>query len=283
MEQNKPSQTALPAVVASLCLSVDHAHPGLVSREYANQLARLMLATGEMSRLAVGFFQTRIGLWLVRKKFNKSIPGQFAEFGKRKAYFEAQARDAIAAGAHQILVLGAGYDLLCLRLAPEFPGVSFFEIDHPVTASAKRRGLDILGMPENLWQISIDLAETPLRDVLGNQDLWDESACSFVIAEALTQFLTEDVVKDLFETVDSLTGPSSRFGFTFIGWREQEKRPEAGPFTENVLADLKRRGEPWLWGTSIEGLSRLLEYTTWKLIQEVRPAGIEFFACAEKA
>ena len=190
MQQNKPSQTALPAVVASLCLSVDHAHPGLVSHEYANQLARLMLATGEMSSLAVRFFRTRIGLWLVRKRFDKSIPGQFAEFGKRKAYFEAQARDAIAAGAHQILVLGAGYDLLCLRLAPEFPGVCFFEIDHPATASAKRRGLDILGKPENLWQISGKVSNVVIPSVtrIETQDIGHTRSFGHIINAPLNDF-----------------------------------------------------------------------------------------------
>jgi methyltransferase (TIGR00027 family) len=282
MEEHKPSQTARGVALVSLCLSVDRAHSGLVPPEYADRLARLMVATGEMSNLAVWFYQTRIGLWLVRRVFDKSMPGQFAEFGNRKAYFEAQARNAIAAGAHQILVLGAGYDLLCSRLAPEFPGVCFFEIDHPATALAKRRGLDILGMPENLRQISVDLAKTPLREALSNQDSWDKSARSFVIAEGLTQYLTEDVVKDLFETVDSQTGPSSRFGFTFVGWREQEDRPEAGPFTDNVLADFEKRGEPWLWGISIGKLSGFLEGTPWELIEEVKPAGMESFACVKK-
>jgi O-methyltransferase involved in polyketide biosynthesis len=118
--------------------------------------------------------------------------------------------------------------------------------------------------------------------VLGNESLWDESTCSFVIAEALTQFLTEDAVKDLLETVDSQAGPPSRFGFIFVGWRERESRPDASPFTDHVLAALEKRGEPWLWGISIKGLSRFLEGTPWELIEEVKPAGVDNFACVKK-
>ena len=79
----------------------------------------------------------------------------------------------------------------------------------------------------------------------------------------------------------SRTGASSRFGFTFVGWREQEGRVEAGPFTEKVLADFEKRGEPWLWGVSGEKLESFFEGTPWKLIEEVDRAGIEYFACVQ--
>jgi methyltransferase (TIGR00027 family) len=241
-----------------------------------------MVATGEMSKLAVWFFQTQFGLSMIRKMFDRSVPGQFREFGKRKIYFETQARNAIAAGVKQILVLGAGYDLLCMRLAHEYPEVKFFEIDHPATAHAKKRGLESLGMPENLRQISVDLAVTPLQEVLREEPLWDESFCSFVIAEGLLQYLREQVVRDLFKTVDSRTGPASRFGFTFVGWREEEGRPEAGPYTDKFLANVEARSEPWLWGILASRLPEFLEGTPWKLLKDVEVAGIEYFACVEK-
>lgn len=282
MEIDKPSGTAKGVAIVCLCLSVDRSNPGLVTPDYASTLARLMLATGEMSRLSVWFFQTRIGLAVIRWAFNKSIPGQFCEFGNRKVYFETHARKAIEAGAKQILVLGAGYDLLCARLSHEFPSVRFFEIDHPATARAKKRALESLGMSESFRQISVDLAETPLGEVLSEEEKWDESACSLVIAEGLTQYLPEDVVRGLFSTVDSKTGPSSRFGFTFVGWREQEGRPEVGPFTDRFLARVQKSGEPWLWGISVSEISSFLEFTPWKLVEETKVAGFEYFACVTK-
>jgi O-methyltransferase involved in polyketide biosynthesis len=137
-------------------------------------------------------------------------------------------------------------------------------------------------MPDNLWQVPVDLAEKPLSEVLENLELWDTSACSFVSAEGLTQYLTEDIVRVLFETVDAKSGPSSHFAFTFVGWREDEGRPEAGPHTERLLADFEKRGEPWLWGLPTQGLRGFLNGTPWELVEEPRLAGIETFACAEK-
>ncbi len=282
MKYDKPSQTAWGVAAICLGLSVDRSHPGLVTQDYAETLAHLMRATGEMSRFSVRFFQTPIGLMLLRRVSDKSLPGQFQQFGKRKKYFEAQARDAIVVGAKQVLVLGAGYDVLCLRMAREFTDVTFLEIDHPATARAKKLGLDSLGTPSNLKQIPVDLADTPLQEVLSEEDQWDETACSFVVAEGLTQYLREDVVKNLFETIDSNTGKASRFGFTFIGWREQENRPEAGPFTDKFLRSVAKRGEPWIWGMAVSGISDFFAGTPWKLIEDVEVAGIEYFACVGK-
>ena len=53
------------------------------------------------------------------------MPGQFEAFAHRKAFCEKRARKGIAAGATQVLVLGAGYDTLGWRLAPEFPEDKF--------------------------------------------------------------------------------------------------------------------------------------------------------------
>jgi methyltransferase (TIGR00027 family) len=282
VKENKPSGTALGVAAIILALSVDSEQPDLVTTEYVEKLSRLMTASGEMSGLAVRFYQTRIGAWLLRKIIDKRLPGQSAHFGRRKLYFEEQARQAISAGARQVLVLGAGYDLLCLRLAPEYPDVRWIEIDHPATASAKRRGLEAVGSSQNLRQIPVDLSQMSLLEVLKSEVSWNETDCSFVIAEGLTQYLTEDVVKQLFHTVDSQTGPSSRFGFTFVGWRDEENRPDAGPYTDKLLAEFEQRGEPWLWGIAAEALPEFMEKTPWKLIDRVTPAGVESFACVTK-
>ncbi|MCI5137389.1 MAG: hypothetical protein D3922_03000, partial [Candidatus Electrothrix sp. AR1] len=81
-------------------------------------------------------------------------PGQFEAFAYRKAFCEHQVRDSTSRGAIQVLVLGAGYDTLCYRLAPEFPSVRFFEIDHPATSSLKQKGIKKLGASENLHLIA---------------------------------------------------------------------------------------------------------------------------------
>jgi hypothetical protein len=72
-------------------------------------------------------------MFSVYEAFDWMLPGQFEAFADRKAFCERQVKDGIDGGATQILVLGAGYDTMGWRLAPEFSGVNFFEIDHPAT------------------------------------------------------------------------------------------------------------------------------------------------------
>jgi len=81
----------------------------------------------------------------IYEAFDWMIPGQFEAFGHRKAFCEHQVRDGIDAGAAQILVLGAGYDTMGWRLAPNFPDVNFFEIVHLSTARLKAKGIKGMG------------------------------------------------------------------------------------------------------------------------------------------
>jgi O-methyltransferase involved in polyketide biosynthesis len=69
----------------------------------------------------------------VYEAFDWMLPGQFEAFAHQKAFCEHQVREGIGSGATQILVLGACYDTMGWRLAPEFTGVSFFEIYHSST------------------------------------------------------------------------------------------------------------------------------------------------------
>ena len=94
------------------------------------------------------------------------LPGQFETFAHRKAFCECQARDSIGDSVTQVLVLGAGYDTMGWRLAPEFSGVHFFKIDHPASARLKARGIAERGQRKNLHLIAEDLGERKLKDVL---------------------------------------------------------------------------------------------------------------------
>ncbi|MBW8771435.1 MAG: class I SAM-dependent methyltransferase [Gemmatimonadetes bacterium] len=55
----------------------------------------------------------------------------------RTSAIDAAVRAAIAEGARQLVILGAGYDGRAWRL-PELAGVKVFEVDHPATQGDKR-------------------------------------------------------------------------------------------------------------------------------------------------
>ncbi len=254
--------------------------PGIVEAT-----ARLLVAADVVGEGAVRFARTRTAV-AIYEAFDWMLPGQFEAFASRKAFCEHQAREGIDVGAAQVLVLGAGYDTLGWRLAPEFPGVRFYEIDHPATAGRKARGIDTMGPRSNLHLLQADLGGRRLEDVLAGVGSWDRTAHSVVIAEGLTPYLAPAAVRDLFVQCGAVTGPGSRVAFTYVG-AEEDGRPDVGRWTRLVLWLLEAGGEPWLWCLRPDDLPVFLADVGWCPAPETtrggRRRGVEYLAVAFKS
>jgi methyltransferase (TIGR00027 family) len=222
----------------------------------------------------------------VYEAFDWMLPGQFEAFAHRKSFCERQVRDGIGAGATQILVLGAGYDTMGWRMAPEFPGVNFYEIDHPATARLKARGIDALGRRDNLVLIAEDLGNQKLTDVLMTDASWDKGAGTVIVAEGLLIYLSPEAVSDLFCQCAAIAGVQSRIVFSYIP-TGVDGRPDVGRWTGLMLWLQKVAGEPWTWSMRPEELGAFLEETGWTIAPEQegtsRKHGVEFYAVATKS
>ncbi|WP_163339919.1 SAM-dependent methyltransferase [Desulfopila sp. IMCC35008] len=222
---------------------------------------KVLLASGVASKRVIRWSHSPRMVALY-EWFDWLLPGQFEAFAYRKAFCEGQARMAIAAGAGQVLVLGAGYDMMAWRLASEFPDVEFFEIDHPATAGLKAKGVAEIGQPDNLTLISEDLGERNLVEIMQSDTVWAQSTQTVVIAEGLLMYLPSAAVKELFRRCETVTGPNSRIAFTYIP-TGVDGRPDAGRCTGFMLWSLKMRGEPWLWSIRPEELTSFLKELGW--------------------
>jgi methyltransferase (TIGR00027 family) len=141
-----------------------------------------------------------------------TIPGLLLHFMLRKLWIEEAVRAALAGGCVQVVVLGAGFDTLALRLAPEFPHAGFVEVDHPATQAVKR--LAVEGESEkNLRFVAADLAREPLREALARGSVGPGARSVFVI-EGLLMYLDEAGVAELFARLAELQHPGSRVVFT---------------------------------------------------------------------
>jgi methyltransferase (TIGR00027 family) len=221
----------------------------------------------------------------VYEAFDWMLPGQFEAFAQRKAFCERQVREGIGEGASQILVLGAGYDTMGWRLAPKFPDVYFFEIDHPATARLKTRGIDAMGQRDNLSLIAEDLGARKLEDILQTNEIWDQSARTVIIAEGLVMYLAAEAVENLFCQCAEVAGEGSRIAFSYIP-SGADGRLDAGRWTGLMLWLQKVAGEPWIWCIRPEELGPFLEATGWTNTPAVagtpRKHGVEFYAVATK-
>ena len=246
--------------------------------------ATLLVESGAVGATTARWSRSR-KMVSVYKAFDWMMPGQFETFAHRKAFCERQVRAGIGAGADQVLVLGAGYDTMGWRLAPEFAGVDFFEIDHPATIRLKAKGIDAMGRRSNLHLIGEDLGKRQLVDVLHGNEVWSPTAPTVILAEGLLMYLPPEAVGALFDQCATITGAGSLIAFTYVGTRS-DGRPDAGPWTRLVLWILKAYGEPWLWSMRPEELGPFLKEHSWTIAPNQLASsgrhGVEFFGVAVK-
>jgi methyltransferase (TIGR00027 family) len=283
MEKAKPSRTAYKVALNVITLGSKPGMDRVLPPGIVDATEALLLASGAIGERTVKWARTKNALFLY-EAFDWMLPGQFEAFAHRKAFCEGQARDGISAGATQILVLGAGYDTLGWRLAPEFPGVNFFEIDHPATAALKGKGIHEVGRRENLFLIPEDLGKRNLVDTLKNMAPWHRAHRTVIIAEGLVMYLSPAAVRGLFRQCAAVSGPGSRMAFSYIP-TGADGRPDAGPWTGLMLWLQKLVGEKWLWSVRPEELRPFLEKTGWTLLTGLEGTtekhGVEYYAAAE--
>ncbi len=284
MSKNKPSQTALKVALNIIALGNVPEVAKVLPKGIVEMTSKLLSESGATPQRRIDMHH-KPKITFLYKKFDWILPGQFKSFAYRKAFCENSVREGIEKGATQVLVLGAGFDTLGLRLASDYPNVRFFEIDNPYTAEYKIKALIKIGKPENLIVIPEDLGEKSLKKVLEENSVWNSEAKSVIIAEGLLQYLEPSAVKELFNQCYKVTGEESKIALTYTGKGENGK-PYAGPHTKLVMWLMKITGEPWLWSATKDELKNLLNETGWRY-SEVdniykNNTGMEYYAIARK-
>jgi O-methyltransferase involved in polyketide biosynthesis len=137
MKAGKASATARLIAAASVLCADDPATADLVSPGAAEWCeAFLSTTTGDRWLRASCRSSAARAAWRLLER--ATHPGIVRHWMMRKRWIESRVRAAIAAGATQVVVLGAGLDPLGVRLAVERPDLRVVEIDQPSTMAVKR-------------------------------------------------------------------------------------------------------------------------------------------------
>lgn len=284
MRNGKPSHTAYKVALDILALGCKPEMEGVLPSGIVDATEQLLISSGAGNKAIVRLHRVP-RMISIYKFIELMLPGQRKAFGHRKAYCEQHVREGIASGAKQVLVLGAGYDTMCWRLGSEFSDVTFFEIDHPATASLKAKGIKEMGHHDNLHLIAENLGERKLGDILKSHGCWDVDAPTVIIAEGLLMYLSCSAVHELFSECASACGASSKIVFSYIEKRKGGGH-DGGRWSSFLLLILKVYGEPWLWSTEPEHIGQLLNENGWTYCPEsaggANKRGVEFFGAANK-
>jgi methyltransferase (TIGR00027 family) len=189
---------------------------------------------------------------------------------------------AVAAGATQVVVLGAGFDSHAYRCEKLLAGARVFEVDRPTTQALKRERVNAVlgGAPANLTYVAIDFQHEDLGDVLRRHE-YDPSRKTFFILEGVTMYLPEDAVRGTLRFVAGHPpGSTIVFDYVYSAMIEAIARidlatapPAAKAFLERFLKLTK--DEPWIFGLPMDGEREYLRECGLELREALMIAGEE--------
>jgi methyltransferase (TIGR00027 family) len=254
MKADAPSATAYLIATSTLFVAADPHAGRLVPARAAELSACFVEARSRAARWAQAALRCRSARPFVSALERLTLPGIQLHYALRKLYLEETARAAIADGIRRIVIFGAGYDTLALRLHEAFPDVQFIETDHPATQRRKIHALAAARRDAprqtatNLRFLPLDLTRRGLTDTLLDFDGDGRRTPTLFIAEGLLMYLAPAEVDALFQTIrDYSGGASGRFAFTFM---EPQRNGRINFLTPSRAVDawLGWRREVFKWG-----------------------------------
>lgn len=125
-------------------------------------------------------------------------------------------REALAAGAAQLVILGAGLDSRAMRME-ELAGASVYEVDHPSTQRYKVARLARTQAPprsRSLARVAVDFERDRLDEALPAAG-FRADARSIWVWEGVTVYLTRAAIEGTLRTAGALSAPGSRIALTY--------------------------------------------------------------------
>ena len=201
MKSDRPSRTAHLVALGRAMADAGLSHVA----NFHDPTARVFLSEKGRQSLAKTEHAAREGVRGFRLEMARAMADMIA---LRTSAIDAAVRDAIAEGATQLVILGAGYDGRAWRL-PELAGVKVFEVDHPATQGDKRARVAELPPPAGIVTfVPVNFERDALGDALARAG-HDRSAPTCWIWEGVVMYLTRDAMRGTLAAVAQRSAPGS--------------------------------------------------------------------------
>lgn len=190
----------------------------------------------------------------------------------RSRYAEDELAAAIARGATQYVVLGAGLDTYAYRNTHS--RLRVFEVDHPNTQAWKRKQLDDAGIaiPSSLAFVPTDFEEQSLGSVL-EMSGFQAGEISFFSWLGVTPYLTAEAAMATLGFIGSLPAGS---GVVFDYAVERSSLDAVEQMAMDALASrVARAGEPFRLFLDPRALNRMLRAAGFHEIEDLGPDEID--------
>ena len=262
MRANLPSRTATivsaarhlaGAGVSPLEGEVDGLAPLLAPPQSAGWLRRIASAT-RSSRAAAKVMRAAGG-WLIDHA------------GLRTRFIDDAARAAAAAGARQMVVVGAGLDARGYRLE-ELLHLPLYEVDHPATQGWKREAAERLERSGLVHHVSVDFTTQRLDERLVEAG-FDASLPTLWVWEGVTPYLPGEARRETGAAVAKLSAPGSRL---VVSYMLPELASVPATLRPAVHAAFGALGEPLLGAVTSEAMHAELAAAGWRVEEDAGTA-----------
>jgi methyltransferase (TIGR00027 family) len=263
MNPRQASNTAKVIAASTILLASDPRTSAQVAPGAATLCQKLLSGSRAdrwLAKSAIHPLTRALWRWMERL----TLPGIASHYWHRKRWIERRCRSAIAEGIKRVVVLGAGFDTLGLRLSDELSQIKVIEIDHPATQGAKQRALtrSSAKKPANLRFIALDLSVDPLPAILFEGG----EATIFIIEGVLMYLLPTDVAR-LFDALRHLSsGTRIRIVFSFMT-RWPDGRSGFRPYSWLIERWLAWRNEPFTWALEPHAMQDFLAAHRLRLVE----------------
>jgi methyltransferase (TIGR00027 family) len=259
MRNHRPSATAYLIARSVVFVSRDPKLGHLVPPLAAEASVWFMQACSRHAKFLLSAMGQRWFRALALAFERLTAPGILLHYILRKHFLEEIARGSLGEGFNQVVILGAGFDTLALRLHSEFSGVRFIEIDHPATQRVKREALEARHLPKtNMDLLPVDFNQKKISESLLQNQEYRPEADTLFIAEGVLMYLKLDEIDGIFRFLREQGGRKCRFAFTFM---EPQANGKINFRNSSRAVDLwlRLRGETFEWGIKRENLPAYLE------------------------
>jgi methyltransferase (TIGR00027 family) len=190
-------------------------------------------------------------------------PGFVTYYALRKTGVRALIARAIEDGFRQIILLGAGLDMLSVSL-PERDALTVVEVDHPATQRAKLEALRGDPSVDSIVSIGVDLASMSLRCALESCRSFDSGKDTLFVAEGVFMYLPPRSVDLVFESMRQASTARARVLFSVVG---PDARGRVRLHSQSRAVDLCMTllGETFTWGLRPEDVARFLSVRGWSV------------------
>jgi methyltransferase (TIGR00027 family) len=263
VQHEHASRTALLIAASLILLHRDPKRARLVSKTAVDLCAHVLEKHSSQTRLFSKIVQQTWFRPIAKLVERVTVPGILMHYALRKKCISELVRSVLANGVAQVVIVGAGFDPLSSELQREFPTAVFWEVDHPATQRHKVRACSEIGI-ERVHFVALDLAAAGLETEALIKNDFDPAKRTFWIAEGLLMYFPADIVSSLMKTLSTLSAPGSEFAFTFME-KQGDGQLRFDSQTKLVDSWLRRRGEPFLWGTTRIELAEFIR--PWRVIR----------------